>query len=65
MALDCEMEERRSGERVDGLGAEPGQGVGELVEELSAGERETPARSRGPWLSVFSTSQKEELVLRP
>lgn len=41
MALDCEMEEHECGERVESLGAEPGQGLGEQIEELSALERET------------------------
>lgn len=36
------MEEYKCGERVDRLGAEPGQGMGEQVEELSARERATP-----------------------
>lgn len=36
------MEEYKCGERVDRLGAEPGQGMGEQIEELSARERATP-----------------------
>ena len=45
MALDCEMEEHEGGERVDRLGAEPGQGLGEQIEELSARYTDTPHRA--------------------
>lgn len=36
------MEEYKCGGRVDRLGAEPGLGMGEQIEELSARERATP-----------------------
>lgn len=55
------MEEYECGGRVDRLGAEPGQGMGEQIEELSARERATPhgVAVVGPF---FPATRKESVL---